>query len=155
MGFAPPPSRTCPTHNKRSQRCIRKAEASKNPAEAARWLGRASLFAAPAFDDRIRIRCIQRQRVPKDEAAGARWFRLAALYGNPIAQNRMAYLLMNGLGGFEKNPVKAMAWHLFCPRKRRFQPVLDEIFSKLPQAERDAAIRLFDAWETGGPLPRT
>ena len=76
-------------------------------------------------------------------------------FGNPIAQNRMAYLLMNGLGGFSKDPVKAMAWHLYARAKGDSSPMLDEIFSKLPKAEQDAATRLFDAWETRGPLPRT
>jgi TPR repeat protein len=127
----------------------------KDPAEAARWLARASaLRHAPSMTE-YAFAVYNGWGVPKDEQAGGRWFKLAALYGNPIAQNRLAYLLANGMGGFPKDMVKAMAWHLYARARGDSSPELDAVFAKLPESERDTAQKILQAWETGGPLPRT
>ena len=123
--------------------------------QAAHWLARASMLRhAPSMTE-YAFAVYNGRGVPKDEKAGGHWFRLAALYGNPIAQNRLSYLLVNGLGGFQKDPVKAMAWHLYARARGDSSPELDAIFAQLPQSERETAQKILQAWETGGPLPRT
>jgi hypothetical protein len=59
------------------------------------------------------------------------------------------------LGGMSQNRVKALAWHLYARARGDSNPMLDDIFAKLPQNEQEAAFRIFNAWETGGPLPRS
>jgi uncharacterized protein len=71
--------------------------------------------------------------VARDEDAAAAIFRKAALHGSPIAQDRYARILASGLGA-ERDPVKAVKWHLISRAAGETDITLDDFMASLDKA---------------------
>ena len=69
----------------------------------------------------------------RDEDAAAKIFHKAAQHGSPIAQDRYARIMASGLGA-ERDPVKAVKWHLISRAAGETDITLDDFMASLPPA---------------------
>ena len=114
---------------------------SRDPAEAARWLLKATGNNNPAGEVEYAILLFNGEGVAPNEALAARLFRRSAARGNVVAQNRLARLYVAGRG-VPKNLVEAAAWHLAASAKGLADPWLDGALRQLAPEERARAERL-------------
>jgi uncharacterized protein len=75
---------------------------------------------------------------PKNEAAAVALLRKAAKQNSPIAQNRLAYVLVNGMGA-PMDKVEGLKWHLIAKTAGKGDPALDEELAKLSPEDRAKA----------------
>ena len=71
--------------------------------------------------------------------------RKAARQNNPIAQNRLAWVLVNGEGA-PADKVEALKWHLVAKTAGKGDPILDESFADLSPADRAKAEAAARRW---------
>ena len=71
--------------------------------------------------------------------------RAAADKGLAGAQNRMAYLYLDGIK-VKRDPVEAAKWRLIAKKNGFDDKTLDAMVAKLPQAERRKATAEASAW---------
>jgi TPR repeat protein len=119
---------------------------ARDPAEAARWFGRAAKNGSVAGEVEYAILQFNGEGLPANEAAAARSFRRAAMKGNAIAQNRLARLYVTGRG-VPANKIEAAAWHLMASAQGLSDPWLEDALRGMPaddkiRAEQIAADRM-------------
>jgi len=61
--------------------------------------------------------------------------RKAARQGSPIAQNRLAHVLVDGMG-VPKDKIEGLKWHLVAKTAGKGDPVLDGTFTDLSPEDR-------------------
>ena len=72
--------------------------------------------------------------VTRDEDAAAKIFHKAAQHGSAIAQDRYARIMASGLGA-ERDPVKAVKWHLISRAAGETDITLDDFMASLPPGD--------------------
>ena len=73
-------------------------------------------------------------------------FKTAAEKGNPVAQNRLARVYANGIGGVEESPVEATKWHLLARAAGVSDFWLDVYITRLTPEQRTEAEKDAENW---------
>ena len=81
----------------------------------------------------------------KDLKGALAWFRVGAYRGNVIAQNRLARMLVLGLGTQVK-PVEAAKWYVLARRRGHKDAMLDDFFNSLAPKVRKEALNAANSW---------
>ncbi len=84
----------------------------------------------------------------KDYPGALLWFKAAANKGNVIAQNRLARMLMLGLGT-EVNQKEAAKWFVLARRSGHKDSVLNDFFKTLSPKMRKEALDAANRWPSG------
>jgi len=82
---------------------------------------------------------------PKNHPAAVALLRKASRQGSAIAQNRLAWVLINGMGT-AVDKVEGFKWHLVAKTAGKGDPELDKQFSDLPAEERAKAEAAAKKW---------
>jgi TPR repeat protein len=82
---------------------------------------------------------------PKNEAAGVALLRKAARQNSPIAQNRLARVLVSGLG-VPMDKIEGMKWHIVAKTAGKGDPELDAELAKLSPEDRAKAEQAARKW---------
>jgi TPR repeat protein len=99
---------------------------------------------------------------PRNQPAAVALLRKAARQGSAIAQNRLAYVLVNGMGA-AVDKVEGLKWHLVAKTQGKYDPTLDQELSRLSLEDRAKAEALAHRWlgdkldapaATGQPTPK-
>mgnify|MGYP003477949764 FL=1 len=72
--------------------------------------------------------------------------RKAARQNSPIAQNRLARVLVSGLGGAPVDKVEGLKWHIVAKTAGKGDPELDEVLANLSPEERTRAQEAAKKW---------
>ena len=81
----------------------------------------------------------------KDEPKTIGYLKSAAGKGIAGAQNRLAYVYLEGVGT-DKNPVEAAKWRLIAAKNGVEDKTLDEMIAKLSKADRAKAELAASEW---------
>ncbi|MET1045870.1 MAG: hypothetical protein ABWX70_04080, partial [Hyphomicrobium sp.] len=116
-----------------------------NALEAANWLSRASDqgFAVAQYDYAIRL--LQGFGLTKDEPKIPALLKAAAEKGIAGAQNRLAYVYLDGIK-VKKDPIEAAKWRLIAKKNGFDDKALDDIVAKMSKADRLKAQTQASAW---------
>src|SRR6185437_4410005 len=99
---------------------------------------------------------------PRNEPAAVALLRKAAKQGSAIAQNRLAWVLVNGMGT-PMDKVEGLKWHLVAKTQGKGDPFLDDELAKLSPEDRAKAEAMAHRWlgdkvdspaATGQPTPQ-
>ena len=82
---------------------------------------------------------------PKNQPAAVALLRKASRQGSAIAQNRLAWVLINGMGT-AVDKVEGFKWHLVAKTSGKGDPELDKQFSELPAEDRSKAEAAARKW---------
>ena len=82
---------------------------------------------------------------PKNEAAGVALLRKAARQNSPIAQNRLAHVLVSGLGA-AVDKIEGLKWHIVAKTAGKGDPALDEALAGLSPEDRAKAEAAARRW---------
>ena len=117
-----------------------------NALEAARWLSRAAEQGLPVAQYDYAVKLLQGYRArPKTSPKLVTLMKAAAEKGISGAQNRMAYIYLEGIKT-DKNPVEAAKWRLIAKKNGFEDKTLDDMVAKLPKAQRQKAEAEASAW---------
>ena len=72
---------------------------------------------------------------PKNQAAAVALLRKAARQNSPIAQNRLARVLVSGMGA-PMDKIEGLKWHLVAKTVGKGDPELDEALAQLSPEDR-------------------
>jgi TPR repeat protein len=72
--------------------------------------------------------------------------RKAARQNSPIAQNRLATVLVNGLGGTPVDKIEGFKWHLVAKTAGKGDITLDEAFGQASPEDRAKAQEAASKW---------
>ena len=82
---------------------------------------------------------------PKNQPAAVALLRKAARQNSPIAQNRLARVLLSGMGA-PMDKVEALKWHLVAKNAGKGDPELDEALAQLSPEDRAKAEAAARRW---------
>ena len=82
---------------------------------------------------------------PKNQPAAVALLRKASRQGSAIAQNRLAWVLINGMGT-PVDKVEGFKWHLVAKTAGKGDPELDKQLSDLPPDDRAKAEAAARKW---------
>ena len=82
---------------------------------------------------------------PKNQPAAVALLRKASRQGSAIAQNRLAWVLINGVG-VPADKVEGFKWHLVAKTAGKGDPELDKQLADLPAEERAKAEAAAKKW---------
>ena len=82
---------------------------------------------------------------PKNQPAAVALLRKASRQGSAIAQNRLAWVLINGMGT-SVDKVEGFKWHLVAKTAGKGDPELDKQLSDLPAEDRAKAEAAAKKW---------
>lgn len=84
----------------------------------------------------------------KEPEIAFKWMKRAAIGGNVIGQNRIAKMLMQGVGT-KVNVIEGAKWHFIARRAGLNDQWLDEIIGSLKEAELAKALQGANRWPAG------
>jgi TPR repeat protein len=88
---------------------------------------------------------------PRNQPAAVALLRKAARQNSPIAQNRLAFVLVKGMGA-PMDKVEGFKWHLVAKTAGKGDPELDAEYAKLSPEDRAKAEALAHRWLGDTPL---
>ena len=136
----------CPRRNTRSRPSTRKAPACRRT-----WNGRCGCSRRATLTDNVdaeveyAIALFNGTGTPKNQPAAVALLRKAARQGSAIAQNRLAWVLINGMGT-AVDKVEGFKWHLVAKTAGKGDPELDKQLSDLPAEDRAKAEAAARKW---------
>ncbi len=121
-----------------------------NAFEAATWIGRAANAGHAEAEVDYAVILLKDHTLPDDQKAklrrrGVELLRSAAAKGLAIAQNRLAYCHLQGIGT-PKDPAEAAKWHLVAKAGGQEDPALDKVVANLSRTERQKAVATAAEW---------
>ena len=90
-------------------------------------------------------RCSTAPARRKNQPAAVALLRKAARENSPIAQNRLAWVLVNGQGA-PMDKIEGLKWHLIAKTAGKGDPMLDEAFGDLSPEDRAKAEAAARKW---------
>ena len=121
----------------------------QDPAKAREWLERAARAGVDTAQVELGIALLNGIDGPKDEKLAFSFLNNAAMMGNVIAQNRVAHMLLLGLG-VEQSDVEAAKWHIIARRAGRADISLDKFMQSMDDESRNKALSLANRWPGTG-----
>jgi hypothetical protein len=82
---------------------------------------------------------------PKNQPAAVALLRKASRQGSAIAQNRLAWVLINGMGA-PVDKIEGFKWHLVAKTSGKGDPELDKQLADLPAEDRAKAEAAAKKW---------
>ncbi len=110
----------------------------KNPTEAAKLLKASATADYLDAEVEYAIALFNGTGTPKDEDAAVKLLWRASRQGSPIAQNRLARVLVAGVGA-PVDKVEGLKWHLIAKSKGNGDLMLDAELDKLSPEDRAKA----------------
>lgn len=117
----------------------------QDPKKSHAWLKKAASAGVDTAKVDLGLAYLNGTDIPKDVERAFDILFSVAKEGNVIAQNRIAYMFLRGIGT-ELSEIEAAKWHILAKRAGRFDLTLDKFIAQMDKAQRAKAISLANRW---------
>ncbi|MEM7214478.1 MAG: tetratricopeptide repeat protein [Pseudomonadota bacterium] len=116
-----------------------------DPERGSYWMEKAADAGNDAAQVELAVTLLKNQNEKANVDRAFDLLNLAANSGNVVAQNRLAYMLIEG-NGIERSDLQGATWHILASRAGRKDFDLDRYVNSLPTDVREQAIDRADRW---------